>query len=137
MVKPRGTGLCGGHSQEPVEPRREKLRTRLIRRGVAPTACALYVESASAAVPSEFIEATVKAAIENANGVVSPAVAWLIQGVLRAMLFNKLSMIAITVVASLALATTARVLARQAALPRPKIGRPNSVLKENLGSRMN
>ncbi len=113
----RELGCAVGTVKSRLSRAREKLRTRLIRRGVAPTACASYVESASAAVPSEFIEATVKAAIENANGVVSPAVAWLIQGVLRTMFLNKLSMIAITVVASLALATTARVLARQAATP--------------------
>jgi RNA polymerase sigma-70 factor (ECF subfamily) len=92
---------------------REKLRSRLIRRGIAPTACAHYVESAPAAVPRKLIETTMKAAIGHADGVVSPAVHLLIQGVLRAMLLKKLSLIAITVVASLALATSAGVLARQ------------------------
>jgi hypothetical protein len=87
----------------------------LIRRGVAPTACALYVESAPAAVSAKLIETTIKAAIGHAAGVVSPAVNLLIQGVLRAMLMNKLWTIAITVVTSLALATGAGVLARQAA----------------------
>jgi RNA polymerase sigma factor (sigma-70 family) len=92
---------------------REKLRSRLIRRGVAPTACALYVESTPAGVPARLIETTIKAAIGHADGVVSPAVNLLIQGLLRAMLLKKLSLIAITVVASFALATSAGVLARQ------------------------
>jgi RNA polymerase sigma-70 factor (ECF subfamily) len=94
---------------------REKLRSRLIRRGVAPAAWAQYVESTSAAVPAKLIETTVKAAIGYADEVVAPTVALLIQGVVRAMLLKKVSMIAITVVASLALVTSAGVLARQAA----------------------
>jgi RNA polymerase sigma factor (sigma-70 family) len=94
---------------------REKLRSRLIRRGVAPTACALHVDFTPAAVPAKLIETTIEAAIGHAEGVVSPAVNLLIQGVLRAMLMKKLGTIAITVVASLALATGAGVLAQQAA----------------------
>ena len=94
---------------------REKLRSQLIRRGVAPTACALYVESTPPAVPATLIETTAKAAFGHAHGVVSPAVNSLIQGVLRAMLLKKLSITAITVVVSLALATSAGVLARPAA----------------------
>jgi hypothetical protein len=94
---------------------REKLRSRLIRRGVAPTAWTSYVDSTSAAVPAKLIETTLKAAIGSADGVVPPAVTLLIQGVLRAMLLKKLSMVAISVIASLALATSAGVWARQAA----------------------
>jgi RNA polymerase sigma factor (sigma-70 family) len=96
---------------------REKLRSRLIRRGVEPTACALYVDSTPAALPARLIETTIKAAIGHGEGVVSPAVNLLIQGVLRAMLMKKLGTIAITVVASLALAAGAGVSARQAATP--------------------
>ena len=111
----RQLGCAVGTVKSRLSRAREKLRSRLIRRGVAPTAWALYVESTSAAVPAKLMETTVKAAIGYADGVVSPAVTLLIQGVLRAMLLKKLSMIAITVVASLALATGAGVLARQAA----------------------
>lgn len=61
------------------------------------------------------METTVKAAIGSADGMISPSVNSLIHGVLRAMLLKKLSTIAITVVAGLALATGAGVLAQQAA----------------------
>ena len=60
------------------------------------------------------METTVKAAIGSADGIISPSVNSLIRGVLRAMLLKKMSTIAITVVAGLALATGAGVLAQQA-----------------------
>ena len=111
----RQLGCAVGTVKSRLSRAREKLRSRLIRRGVAPTAWALYAESASAVVPAKLIETTAKAAIACAGGVVSPTVALLIQGVLRAMLLKKLSMIAITVVACLAVATSAGVSRDQAA----------------------
>jgi RNA polymerase sigma factor (sigma-70 family) len=111
----RQLGCAVGTVKSRLSRAREKLRSRLIRRGVAPLAWALVVESTRAAVPAELIETTVKAAVGYADWVVSPAVTLLTQGVLRAMLLKKVSMIAITVVASLALATSAGVWARQAA----------------------
>jgi RNA polymerase sigma factor (sigma-70 family) len=111
----RQLGCAVGTVKSRLSRAREKLRSRLIRRGVAPTAWALCAESTSAALPEKLIETTVKTAIGHADQVVSPAVTLLIQGVLRAMLLKKVSMIAITVVASLAVATGAGVLARQVA----------------------
>ncbi len=111
----RQMGCAVGTVKSRLSRAREKLRTRLIRRGVAPTAWTSYVDSTSAAVPAKLIDTTFKAAIGSAGGVISPAVTLLIQGVLRAMLLKKLSMIAITVITSLALATSAGVWARQAA----------------------
>jgi len=116
----RQLGCAVGTVKSRLSRAREKLRSRLIRRGVAPTALALYAESTSAAVPATLMAATVKGAIGYADLAVSPAVTLLIQGVLRAMFLNKLGMVAITVVASLALATGAGVLARQAAAPSPR-----------------
>jgi RNA polymerase sigma-70 factor (ECF subfamily) len=110
----RQLGCAVGTVKSRLSRAREKLRSRLIRRGVAPTAWAMFAESASAAVPAELMKTTLKAATTYAGGVVSPAVTLLIQGVLRAMLLKKFSTIAITVVASLAVATSAGVLARQA-----------------------
>ena len=101
----RQLGCAVGTVKSRLSRAREKLRSRLIRRGIAPTAWALAVESASAAVPAKLIETTVKAAIGHADGVISPAVTLLIQGVLRAMLLKKLSAIGVAVVARLALAT--------------------------------
>jgi RNA polymerase sigma factor (sigma-70 family) len=111
----RQLGCAVGTVKSRLSRAREKLRSRLIRRGVAPTAWTLYVDSTSAAVPAKLIDTTFKAAIGSADGIVPPAVTLLIQGVLKAMLLKKLSTIAITVIASLALATSAGVWARQAA----------------------
>jgi RNA polymerase sigma factor (sigma-70 family) len=109
----RRLGCAVGTVKSRLSRAREKLRSRLIRRGVAPTAWALYAQSTSAAVPAKLMETTINAAIAYADGVIPPAVTLLIQGVLRAMLLKKVSIIAVTVVASLALATGAGVFARQ------------------------
>ena len=111
----RQLGCAVGTVKSRLSRAREKLRSRLIRRGVAPTVLALYIESTSAAVPARLMAATIKSAIGTAEAGVSPTVTLLIQGVLRAMFMKKLSMVAITVVASLTLATGAGVWARQAA----------------------
>ncbi len=111
----RQLGCAVGTVKSRLSRAREKLRPRLIRRGIAPTAWALTRESASAVVPAKLIETTVQAAMGHVDGVISPAVALLIQGVLRAMLLKKLSMIAITVVGGLAVVSGVGVWARQAA----------------------
>jgi RNA polymerase sigma factor (sigma-70 family) len=112
----RQLGCAAGTVKSRLSRAREKLRSRLIRRGVAPVAAlARGVESTTAAVPATLMDSTVKTAIGSAGAAISPAVSLLIHGVLRAMLLNKLRMVAIAVVSSLALATTAGVLARQAA----------------------
>ncbi len=85
----RQLGCAVGTIKSRLSRAREKLRSRLIRRGVAPTALALYVESTSAAVPAKLIEATVKAAIGSAEAAVSPAVTLLIQGVLQSHVHSK------------------------------------------------
>jgi RNA polymerase sigma factor (sigma-70 family) len=113
----RQLGCAVGTVKSRLSRAREKLRSRLIRRGVAPTAWALYAESTTAAVPAELMETTAKSAIGSAGGMISPSVTLLIQGVLRAMFLKKLSMVAIAVVVSLVLATSAGVWARQAATP--------------------
>jgi RNA polymerase sigma factor (sigma-70 family) len=110
----RQLGCAVGTIKSRLSRAREKLRSRLIRRGIAPAAWALVGESASASVPVKLIDATVSAAFAHAGGAISPAVTLLIQGVLRAMLLKKLSTMGVAVVATLTLATSAAVLARQA-----------------------
>ncbi len=111
----RRLGCAVGTVKSRLSRAREKLRSRLIRRGVAPAAWAVYAESTSAAVPAKLIEATIHSATAGADGSIPPTVTLLIEGVLRAMFVKKVSMIAVAVVAGLALASSAAVLARQAA----------------------
>jgi RNA polymerase sigma factor (sigma-70 family) len=111
----RQLGCAVGTVKSRLSRAREKLRSRLIRRGVAPTVLAGYIESTPAAVPARLMASTIKSAIGTAEAGVSPAVTLIIQGVLRAMFMKNLMIVAITVVASLTLATGAGVWARQAA----------------------
>ena len=129
--------MCRGHSQEPVELRSGEAALATIRRGVAPTVLALYIESTSAAVPARLMAATIKSAIGTAEAGVSPTVTLLIQGVLRAMFMKKLSMVAITVVASLTLATGAGVWRGRQQVCRRETKRTGRTLKRTLWSRMN
>ncbi len=130
----RQLGCAVGTVKSRLSCAREKLRARLVRRGVAPAAWAMYAESTSAAVPPELIEQTLKAAA--GSGVISPAVTLLLEGVVRAMFVKKLSMIAITVVAGLALASGAGVMAHQAATL-PAAAQPREQLALDQAQRAN
>ena len=94
---------------------RERLRSRLARRGLAPSAVAagvaLHEQAASAAVPASLAAATVRSAVP--TGVVPAAVKRLAREVLRAMFLTRLKMAAGTTVVIFALMTGAGVLARQ------------------------
>ncbi|HEV3165054.1 MAG TPA: RNA polymerase sigma factor [Isosphaeraceae bacterium] len=79
---------------------RQRLRERLVRRGLAPSAgvlsASLAAECASAAVPRNLLDATVRAAMRYAAGkaatagTVSASVASLTEGVLKTMFLTKL-----------------------------------------------
>jgi RNA polymerase sigma factor (sigma-70 family) len=115
----RQLGCAVGTVKSRLSRAREQLRCRLLRRGIAPAAWTLYAESTSASVPAKLLETTLSAATSGADKLIPPAVTLLIQGVLRAMLLKKVSMIAATVIASLALVSGAGVWARQTgALPK-------------------
>lgn len=86
---------------------RERLRGRLIRRGLAPALVASALAApARAAIAKPLLETTVRAAMQvaafRAAGV-SATVASLVQGVLRAMFLNKLRTAALFTAASMAL----------------------------------
>ncbi len=102
---------------------REWLRTRLVRRGLAPTAGlmggASIVRSTSAAVPAGLMDATVRAARSLAAGaatagVVPATVALLVEGALNAMFLSKMKSV---VLAFGILATGAFVVAQQERRP--------------------
>jgi RNA polymerase sigma factor (sigma-70 family) len=104
---PRGTVLSR------LASARQRLRCRLIRRGLAPAVALAGVsfgEAASAAPPIALVASVVKAALPFAAGgaaapMVSPQAAALARGVLQAMMWNKIK-IAVAIVCVLGLAGT-------------------------------
>jgi RNA polymerase sigma factor (sigma-70 family) len=109
---------------------RDRLRPRLVRRGVAPSVAILAATSSAEAVsslPAALASATVGMAMRvGAAGAVPAAVATLVGSTLRGMTMTKLSMIATTLVATAVVGTAGvgLVAARpqdtgKAAVPRP------------------
>jgi RNA polymerase sigma factor (sigma-70 family) len=113
-------GCAVGTLKSRLSRAREKLRSRLTHRGLAPSAVAaglaFHEQVASAAVPSPLAAATACSAVP--TGVVSAAVKGLAREVLRAMFLTRLIMAAGTTIAIATLLTGAGVLARQGADPR-------------------
>ena len=80
---------------------RERLRGRLVRRGLGPPAgllgAAVLTESARASVPAALAQITARSAVSftagHASGVVSASVVSLAEGVLRTMLLNKIKLV--------------------------------------------
>ncbi len=100
---------------------RERLRGRLVRRGLAPTLIALALSASTrGALPVSLLDMTVKAAMRvaavRAAGV-SVAVTALVEGVLRAMFLSKLRTIATLVATSMTLIATSLLVV--SALSRP------------------
>jgi RNA polymerase sigma factor (sigma-70 family) len=108
---PRGTVLSR------LARGRDRLRDRLVRRGIMLTLATLGValgeQAAPAAVPAALAEATINAAAQAAAGTaaasaISASVATLTKGVLRAMLLKKLKVTAVLLLAlAVAIAGTA------------------------------
>jgi RNA polymerase sigma factor (sigma-70 family) len=99
---------------------RERLRTRLIRRGIAPDAAYLHVLSLRpASLPADLINPTVKAAMQLAvrkavgAGLVSASTAAMTEGVLRTMFVSKLKATAATLLAVGVIASAMSLFARQ------------------------
>jgi RNA polymerase sigma-70 factor (ECF subfamily) len=101
----RALGCPKGTVLSRLATARKRLRSRLTRRGIvlsAGLAAAFSEGMASAAVPPVLIGPTVQAALGIAC-LVSPEVAALMKGALRAMLLSKLQVVAVVVLAGLAL----------------------------------
>jgi RNA polymerase sigma-70 factor (ECF subfamily) len=107
LTREQAAGQLGwrmGTLQSRLARGRERLRGRLIKRGIAPAvggaAAVLEQEGSRAAVPSFLVDSTIRAAAQSAavpaatSGAVSVAVAKLIEGVLKAMFFHKLKALA-------------------------------------------
>ena len=132
-------GCPVGTVQSRLARGREKLRSRLTRRGLAPALGALgagaAAEAAFKAPPAALVEATRRAVlpIEPAAGVVSGSVTTLTQGVLRNMFLIRLRTVAATLITITALAAGTQVLLPRSVAPRPE---PNlEQIREELGAR--
>src|SRR6516225_3137308 len=115
---------------------RERLRLRLVRRGVAPSAGLLVgVLATQAAVPAELALATVEAAVltaagQAASGAIPATVAVLTKGVLRAMLLNKLKVAGVVLLAVTAAVVGAGVCARLALADKPAVANKDKAPKD-------
>jgi RNA polymerase sigma factor (sigma-70 family) len=116
---------------------RDLLRSRLTRRGLAPTTGGLAVllsRDSSASLQRELLERTVRSSLKLALGqttaqVVSTSVASLVEGVLTTMLVHKIRSLGFAVLISAVALTGAGVMARQAGTGRDR-QRPRATLTE-------
>ncbi|MFI5457513.1 MAG: sigma-70 family RNA polymerase sigma factor [Isosphaerales bacterium] len=120
---------------------RKRLRARLARRGLAPSAAVLVLplssEAAQAALPAALANSTVRLALTIgaaralAIGMVPVAVMNLAKGAIRTMFVNKVLTTGMAaLLAAWVIATGAAVYAYQAAKPDPAIARPGEVVKQ-------
>ena len=115
---------------------RERLRLRLVRRGVAPSAGLLVgVLATQAAVPAELTLGTVEAAVltaagQAASGAIPATVAVLTKGVLRAMLLNKLKMVGVVLLAVMAAVVGTGVCARLVLADKPAAANKDEAAKD-------
>jgi len=115
---------------------RERLRLRLVRRGVAPSAGLLVgVLATQAAVPAELALGTVEAAVltaagQAASGAIPATVAVLTKGVLRAMLLNKLKVAGVVLLAVTAAVVGAVVCVRLVLADKPAVANKDKAPKD-------
>jgi RNA polymerase sigma factor (sigma-70 family) len=105
---------------------RERLRRRLLQRGVALStgalACVLAEKASAGALPTALVDGTLKVALLMAAGkataeVISPSTTLLMEGAVRAMLMTKLRLAGLVIVALGLLGSGAGVLAHWAGTP--------------------
>jgi RNA polymerase sigma factor (sigma-70 family) len=110
---------------------RDRLRQRLVRRGVAPSAGVLVGMLTAKTVPPALASVTVKAAVltaaGQAAGTIPASVAALTKGVFRAMLLSKLKVVAAVVLTVTAAVVGTVVWARQAPADKPAAAREDAV----------
>ncbi len=109
---------------------RDRLRDRLARRGQAPAegpaAMVALLDGVRATVPARLAEATIRTATGKATaGLLSSHVLVLAEGVMQAMLFSKLKLIATALVTVAVVAAGTGVLAYQGRGPDPSAERPD------------
>ncbi|HZV03956.1 MAG TPA: sigma-70 family RNA polymerase sigma factor [Gemmataceae bacterium] len=118
---------------------RERLRLRLVRRGVAPSVgllvSVLAAKATQAAVPAELALGTVEAAVltaarQAASGAIPATVAVLTKGVLRAMLLNKLKVAGVVLLAVTAVVVGAGVCVRLALADKPAVANKDKAPKD-------
>jgi RNA polymerase sigma factor (sigma-70 family) len=119
-------GCPVGTVQSRLARGRARLRTRLMRRGLAPALGALatgvVADAAPVLPPASLVEATLEAALPIRSAAVgaSGSVIRLTQGALRTMFLIKLRTVAATIITLAALAVGARSLLSKAPAPRPQ-----------------
>jgi RNA polymerase sigma factor (sigma-70 family) len=116
----RQLGCPVGTVQSRLARGRERLRSRLTRRGHAPQLGAGLVAAGPPAAPSStLVEATVRAALQplTVPAGVSGSVVRLVRGVLRSMFFTKVGMLAGSLVTIAALAVGARTMMQDRPAP--------------------
>jgi RNA polymerase sigma factor (sigma-70 family) len=122
----RQLGCPVGTVQSRLARGRERLRSRLTRRGLAPAqsslVAALAAEASPVALPPPaLVEATIRAAVRpgTISAAVSGSVLKLTQGVLRSMLLFQVRTVAASIITIAALAAGAGAMLQQAPAPRP------------------
>ncbi len=122
----RQLGCPVGTVQSRLARGRERLRSRLTRRGLAPALGALGAGGAAEAAPAlpaaALIEATVRAALSASPtaAMASGSVVALTKGVLKSMFLIKLRTVAVTLITIAALAVGAKAWLQGAPAPRPQ-----------------
>jgi RNA polymerase sigma factor (sigma-70 family) len=118
---------------------RERLRLRLVRRGVAPSVGLLVgvlaAQAGPATVPAALALGTVKAAVltaagQAASGAIPATVAALAKGALRPMLLNKLKVAGVVLLAVTAAVVGAGVCARLALADKPAVANKDEAPKD-------
>ncbi|WP_406699717.1 sigma-70 family RNA polymerase sigma factor [Singulisphaera sp. Ch08] len=121
----RQLGCPVGTIQSRLARGRERLRSRLTRRGFAPALGAIGVgvtaEAAPASLPATLVEMTVRAVLPLSGAeVATGSVIQLTQGVLRSMLIIKLRTVAATLITIATLTTGAYSMLQKAPAPQPQ-----------------
>ncbi len=135
----RQLGCPVGTVQSRLARGRERLRSRLTRRGLAPALGApgagVAAEAAPASPPAALVEATIRAALPSSgvSGAVPGSVIQLTQGVLRSMFLIKMRTVAASIITIAALAVGAGSMLQETPAPRPQ---PNlDRIRAELGAR--
>lgn len=134
----RRLGCPVGTVESRLSRGRQRLRDRLIRRGLAPTAAALWAESArkaSASMPVALFKQTCRVATSSpAAGAVPVAVTALAEGVIRMMWLARFKPLAVVAAALVLTTAGVAVHARQKPAPNGAPGQAKTAPRPNVGA---